>query len=78
MDDDGLRRIMCEACLRWRAQSHFPSKVVASVEWHEAHPDMPRGRTIHSCKECRAQQVNDRERIEAFLNFRLPDSSSEE
>ena len=79
MDDDGLRRIMCEACLRWRLQGFFPSSVVASVAWHEAYPDAPvPRRTVYSCKECRAQEVANREKIEGFRNLRLPDGPAEE
>ena len=64
-------------CLRWRPQVYFPSSVVASVTWHEAHAETPvRRRTIYSCKECRAKEVAERERTEGFLNFRLPDGAA--
>ena len=73
MDAAGVRWIQCEACLRWQQQSCFPRSVIASIEWHDTFPGMPRGRTIWSCKECRAQEVAERERVEAFCNFRHPD-----
>ena len=87
LDSYGRRRIRCEACLRWRRQGYFPSSVVALVVWHESYADAPvRRRTVrlsedplgYSCKECRAQAVADRERIEGFLLFRLPDVAAEE
>ena len=79
LDNYGHRRIRCEACFRWRLQGHFPSSVIASVTWHEAHADAPvQRRTVYSCKECRAQEVAARERIEGFLSFRLPDGGAEE
>ena len=71
----GRRYIQCEACQRSLLERRFPSKVLASVQWHVKHPDQPRGETIWSCKECRAQEVANRERIEAFLRIRLPDGA---
>ena len=66
--------IVCEVCLRERLTERFPGSVVASVIHHLALPGRDPRRTVWSCKECRAQQVAERERIEAFLNFRLPDA----
>ena len=62
----------CEVCFRWLPPRSFPREVINSMEWHLAHPGGPRGRTVWSCKECRAQEVVERERVEAYLNFRIP------
>ena len=69
----GYRIIRCELCLRWRHQTHFPTSVCASVNWHDLHRAIPRKRTKRTCRECRKQEVNDRMAIEAFRNFRVPD-----
>ena len=74
MDSTGHRWVQCEACYRYRPESCFPSSVLTSIAWHVNFPSMPRRRTIWSCKECRAQEVAERERVEAFRNFRLPDT----
>ena len=65
--------IVCEVCLRERLAQCFPRTVVASVVHHLALPGRAQMK-VWSCKECRAQQVADRERIDAVFNFRLPDA----
>ena len=68
LDSYWRRRIRCEACLRWRLQGYFTSSVVTLVVWSESSADAPvrlsEDPLGYSCKECRAQAVADRERIE--------------
>ena len=64
----------CEVCFRELPEHHFPRSVLAPLTHQLLFPEVPRGRTLRSCKECRAQEVADRERIVKFLNFRPPDS----
>ena len=52
----------CEACLRSLSASAFPAKVIASMAYHNLHPDTLRWSLWH-CKECRAQAHEDGEAI---------------
>ena len=74
-DDDRPPTLECEDCLRElpAKAKHFPSSVLASWTHHLAFPEHER-RSRWSCKQCRAQQVVERERIQGFQNFRhIPD-----
>ena len=71
--DDRPPTLGCEECLRELPADHFPSSVLASWTHHLAFPEHER-RSRWSCKQCRAQQVVERERIQGFQNFRhIPD-----
>ena len=62
--------IQCEVCLRTLPKDFFPSSVAASVAHHVRSPTNPRGHTVWSCKECRAQEVAAREDLQSFTSFR--------
>ena len=64
---------VCEECLRWLGESYYPRSVLNSMQWHYAHPGERRGTTEWTCKECRAQKVADKERLDTFRNFRQPE-----
>ena len=77
-DDEGhgapALLIQCEVCFRELLEDRFPRCVLVSIDHHFRFPEVPRRRTIWSCKECRAQEVAHMERIAKFINFRLYDT----